>query len=67
MWVKRQFHAAVQDPGLVLEWRQADDGWEALVAYIDTTTTAHRMVTEWVPAERLVPVPWRPHMGTAYG
>lgn len=67
VWVQRQFHAAAQDPGLVLEWRHRHEGWEALVTYPDTTTTQQRIVTEWIPAARLIPVPWRPGSGTAYG
>lgn len=45
----------VEAPGLVLEWR-ADDGgeWSALVTYIDKQG---RVVTEWVTADRLRPVP----------
>lgn len=54
-------------PGLVLEWRQGVEGWEALVTYIERMTVRPQIITEWVPADRLTPVPWRPGMGTAYG
>lgn len=64
VWVSHP-HRPTLDPGLVLSWRQGDE-WEALVTYVDSTI-AGRVVTEWIAAERLTPVPWRPYMGTAYG
>lgn len=67
VWVARRFHPASRDPGLVIDWRDGPDGWVALVSYVDRQTTEHKVVTEWVPAARLTPVPWKPHGGTAYG
>lgn len=67
VWVARRHHQAVKDPGLLIEWRKGAEGWEGQVVYVDATTTAHKLVVEWVEAERLTPVPWRPGMGTAYG
>ena len=43
-------------PGLVVEWRQTGEGWQARVVYAvgDTSTTTH----EWLPAARLRPGSW---------
>ncbi|MBM9461662.1 hypothetical protein JK386_17315 [Nocardioides sp. zg-536] len=63
VWV-RQRHGPERWPGLVITWDKAADGtWSALVTY----RRGHEFVTEWVERERLTPVPWRPHTGTAYG
>jgi hypothetical protein len=53
--------------GLVLEWRQGEQGWQALVTYLDRMTLRHKVVTEWVPADQLVPVKSNPGTGSAYG
>jgi hypothetical protein len=50
----RPEHSPVECAGLVLEWRRsAPDAWEALVQYVEPRG---RVVTEWVPADRLRPV-----------
>lgn len=43
-------------PGLVVEWCQNGDGWQARVVYAvgDTSTTTQ----EWLPAARLRPGSW---------
>lgn len=42
-------------PGLVLDWRRTNGGWEALVTYvtIEDFQAVHML---WVPAEQLTPV-----------
>ena len=46
-------------PGLLLEWRRGDDGWEARVvmatAEPDDRTVA-RLVERWLPADCLEPL-----------
>jgi len=38
-------------PGLLAEWRRADDGWEGRVVYaLDEPGSACRLVERWVPA-----------------
>lgn len=64
VWVKEE-HGPTKWPGLVLDWRRAGDSWEALVTW--KREGPPRIVTEWLPVDRLTPVPWRPGMGTAYG
>lgn len=50
----RPLHSLVECPGLVIEWRKAAaDAWEAQVTYVEPRA---RVVTEWVPADRLRPV-----------
>ena len=43
-------------PGLLAEWRQVDEQWQARVVYLvgETSTT----MEEWVPASRLRPGTW---------
>lgn len=43
-------------PGLVLEWRNQSDAWQALVVYVTTAAGPARTVQEWVSANRLSPV-----------
>jgi hypothetical protein len=52
VWVKRTFDPT-EHPGLVLEWRKAEKGWEALVTYV--VESEARAVTTWVPAHDLRP------------
>lgn len=67
VWVRRP-HVPTPWPGLVLDWRQDKAGsWEALVTYIERMSVQRQVITEWIPAEQLIPVPWRPNGGTAYG
>ncbi|NGZ99604.1 hypothetical protein G5V59_02395 [Nocardioides sp. W3-2-3] len=51
-------------PGLVLDWRSGEKGWEGLVSYADRDG---RIVTEWLPAANLRPVVSAPQTGSAYG
>jgi hypothetical protein len=52
-------------PGLVLEWRREPDGsWRALVTWVESRG---RVVTAWVPADELRPVPATPRTGSQYG
>lgn len=69
VWVRFP-HIPSAFAGLVLEWRQGPQGeWEALVTYLDRMTLRQKVVTEWVPADHLVPVRSDPAIGTgsAYG
>ncbi|MCD4525113.1 hypothetical protein [Nocardioides sp. cx-173] len=46
----------VQRPGLLVEWRQAEAGWEGRVAYLaQLRPDAWQLVEEWVPAAWLTP------------
>lgn len=43
-------------PGTVLEWRQADAGWRALVRYLRPMPEGYRLAFEhWVPGAVLEP------------
>lgn len=45
-------------PGVLLEWRQLDEGWEGLIAYVIPEVPARRgvrLVARWVAAEHLEP------------
>ncbi|WP_193611813.1 hypothetical protein [Nocardioides lijunqiniae] len=43
-------------PGLLVEWRQAADGWEGRVVYVvQLRPDAWQLVEEWVPAALLTP------------
>lgn len=67
VWVRKP-HMPTPYPGLVLDWRQGKGGWEALVTYLDRQVVdKQQAITEWIPADQLIPVPWRPGGGTAYG
>jgi hypothetical protein len=52
-------HQLPSSPGLLLEWRKGDDGWEALCIIL-TQSNAHKdfdgTATVWVPAAKLTPV-----------
>lgn len=54
-------------PGLLLEWRRADDGWLGRVAYAisDLDQPGARMVERWLPARCLTAE--RPLRGEARG
>jgi hypothetical protein len=43
---------------VLIEWRQADDGWEGLVAYVipEPGGRGVRLVERWVGAAQLEPV-----------
>lgn len=65
VWVRRDY-VPVEHPGLILEWRQDQDGWQALVAWIDQSPP--RVVMQWLKPSNLRPVPPDgPRMGSAYG
>lgn len=68
VWVRKP-HLPTPFPGLVLSWRQDQrGGWEALVTYLERSTVdSEQAITEWIPAGQLIPVPWRPGTGSAYG
>ena len=38
-------------PGLILQWRRHDLGWQALTTYVD----GPQIVTAWLPADALRP------------
>lgn len=65
VWVRLP-NQPTQVAGLVLDWRKAgDDAWEALTTYVEPQG---RVITEWVPVSRLVPVQEAPPFtGSAYG
>jgi hypothetical protein len=42
-------------PGLIIEWRNDQAGWSALVVYVITAETLTTTVQTWVPAARLRP------------
>ena len=50
----RPEHSPVECAGLVLDWKRDGPGaWLALVQYVEPRG---RVVTEWLPADRLRPV-----------
>lgn len=63
VWVRPAF-VPVELPGLVIDWRSGDQGWEGLVSYADRNG---RIVTEWLPAANLRPIKTSPQTGSAYG
>lgn len=63
VWV-RPPNLPVPHPGLLLAWRREREEWIALVTYIDA---GGRAITEWVPRDRMVPVPPNRPNGSAYG
>ncbi|WP_436701851.1 hypothetical protein [Nocardioides sp. BYT-33-1] len=52
VWVRLAF-VPVELPGLVLDWRPTERGWEGMVSYVDREG---RAVTEWLSASALRPV-----------
>jgi hypothetical protein len=42
-------------PGLLVEWRQQEDGWHGRVAYTVAGGTGPVLVEAWLPAEQLKP------------
>ncbi len=63
MWVRLAF-VPVELPGLVLDWRSTERGWEGLVAYVDREG---RVVTEWLVATALRPATAGPKPGSGVG
>jgi hypothetical protein len=68
VWVRKS-HDPTPRPGLVLSWRRdTTGGWEALVTYLERPVVDQpQAITEWISADRLIPVEWRPGIGSAYG
>ena len=52
-WVRDPPDAPGIWPGLLVEWRQRDDGWHGRVAYTVAGPTGPVLVEAWLPAERL--------------
>jgi hypothetical protein len=47
----------VKRPGLLVEWRQIDGGWEGRVVYaVRLRPDAWQLIEEWLPAALLTPV-----------
>ena len=42
-------------PGLLVEWRQREDGWHGRVAYTVAGGNGPVLVEAWLPAEQLKP------------
>lgn len=47
---------ALPAQGLVLDWRRAGTNHQALVAYVNEALHPKRIITEWMPAEKLTPI-----------
>ena len=54
--VRREPWTALPVQGLVLDWRKAGPRHQALVAYVDEALHPKRIITEWMPAEKLTPI-----------
>jgi hypothetical protein len=52
-WVVNPPGAPGRWPGLLLEWRRSDDGWEGRVAYVPHLQNGHALVELWLPAQLL--------------
>lgn len=63
VWVRLAF-VPVELPGLVLDWRSTETGWEGLVSYVDREG---RAVTEWLAATALRPAMPEPRTGSTAG
>ncbi|WP_408899288.1 hypothetical protein ACJ5H2_09305 [Nocardioides sp. R1-1] len=63
VWVRLAF-VPVELPGLVLDWRSTEAGWEGLVSYVDREG---RAVTEWLAATALRPAMPEPRAGSTAG
>ncbi len=66
VWCRPEL-SAVEHQGLILseEWEQRGEVVGARVQYVVEAT--RRVVTEWLPQERLRPVDSQPFTGSAYG
>jgi hypothetical protein len=42
-------------PGLLVEWRRGEAGWQGRVVYTVVAATGSRLVEAWLPAARLEP------------
>ncbi len=54
-WVHDPPEAAGTWPGLLVEWRQAADGWQGRVSYAVSRPHGSALVEAWLPAARLEP------------
>ena len=54
-WVRDPPEAPGTWPGLLVEWRQRDGGWQGRVAYTVTGPHGPALVEAWLPAARLEP------------
>lgn len=52
-WVRDPPDAPGIWPGLLVEWRQREDGWHGRVAYTVTGEHGPVLVEAWLPAEQL--------------
>ena len=52
-WVHDPPDAPGTWPGLLVEWRQREDGWHGRVAYTVSGAQGPVLVEAWLPAERL--------------
>ena len=54
-WVHDPLDAPGTWPGLLIEWRRGDDGWQGRVAYTVVGPHGPALVEAWLPAGRLEP------------
>ena len=55
-WVTAPVDGGAPRPGLLLEWRRGERGWEARVAYAAELRTGRwGTVEEWLPADVVAP------------
>jgi hypothetical protein len=54
-WVRDPPEAPGTWPGLLVEWRRRDGGWQGRVAYTVTGPHGPALVESWLPAGRLEP------------
>ncbi len=52
-WVRDPPDAPGIWPGLLVEWRQRDDGWQGRVAYTVAAANGPVLVEAWLPADQL--------------
>jgi hypothetical protein len=63
-WVTAPVDGGVPRPGLLLEWRRGERGWEGRVAYAaELRTDRWGAVEEWLPAEVVTSVGRGPQPG----
>ena len=54
-WVHDPPDAAGTWPGLLVEWRRGEAGWQGRVVYTVVSAAGSRLVEAWLPAVRLEP------------
>jgi hypothetical protein len=52
-WVRDPAGAPDSRPGLLVEWRQREDGWQGRVAYTVAGEHGPVLVEAWLPADQL--------------